>query len=69
MEVEFLQAVYYLAVRSGCSLEKNRTTLSYIPAIGTLTRYQIWSERNGKVFTEIYPEIDPAVKKFIELTE
>lgn len=69
MDAEFLQAVYYLTIRAGCSLEKNRTSLSYIPAIGTLTRYQIWSERNGKVFTEVYSEIDPAVRKFIELTE
>lgn len=69
MDAEFLQAVYYLAIRSGCNLEKTRTSLSYIPSIGTLKRYQIWNERNGKVFTEIYSEIDPAVKKFIELTE
>jgi len=64
-----LQDLYFFTVRSGCDIEKGRTRLSTLNRIGNLKKYQIYSERGGKVFTELYQEIDPAVTKFIELTE
>ncbi len=64
-----LQDILYYAVCAGVNLEKNRTTLHYIPSVGTTKRYQVWSERKGEFYTECFYEIDPAVTKFIELSE
>lgn len=64
-----LQDLYFFTVSNGVDLEKGRTRLSTLNRVGTLAKYQVYSERNGKIFSEIYKEIDPAVAKFIELTE
>lgn len=57
-----------LAVKNGVVLEKNKVILSTIHRIGKLGSFQIWSERFGKTYTEIYKELDPAIIKFLELS-
>ena len=64
-----LQDLLYFTVAAGFNLEKNRVNLCHIPSIGTIKRYQVWSNRGQDVVTQIYSEIDPAVTKFIELSE
>lgn len=64
-----LQDILYYAVCAGVNLEKNRTTLYYMPSIGTIKRYQVWCDRRGEFYANSFYEIDPAVSKFIELSE
>ncbi len=64
-----LQDLLYFTVAEGINLEKNRTTLNILQRAGNLKRYQVWNDKHGKVFTQIYDEIDPAVTEFIRLSE
>lgn len=64
-----LQDILYYAVCAGINLEKNRTTLTYIPSVGTIKRFQVWCDRGGEFYTECFHEIDPAVSKFLELSK
>jgi hypothetical protein len=64
-----LQDILYYAVCAGVNLEKNRTTLHYIPSVGDIRRYQVECNRKGTFYSECFREIDPAVRKFLELSK
>ncbi len=63
-----LHEACYVSLVNGIILEKNRVVLSKLNRIGTLKPYQVYSDRNGKTYTELFSEIDPAVEKFLEIS-
>lgn len=62
-----IQDLLYFTVRAGFNLEKNRVSLTHIK--GIIPRYQVWSNRKENTETKVYTEIDPAVERFIELSQ
>lgn len=64
---EIMRHVYYMAALDGATLEKNRVTL--YRHRGLISRWQVYSERAGKKFDNIYIELDAAVDEFMSLSK
>lgn len=64
---ETMHHVYYMAALDGAILEKNRVTL--YRHRGLSPRWQVYSERAGKKFDEVFIELDAAVDNFMELSQ
>lgn len=67
MTKEILHEVYFLAASSGVTLEKNRVTL--YRHRGCVSRWQVYSERAGKQYNDVFQELDRAVEIFVELSQ
>jgi hypothetical protein len=61
-----MKNAYFFALLDGATVIKNKVTLCRI--YGVITRYQVYSERGGKHYNELFADIDEAIEKFMELS-